>query len=47
MSDLDKQKNQTAGGEKSKPSEFVIGITTFVIFIIFMTAWMYLNSNNW
>jgi len=26
-----------------EPGEFIIGLVTFVVFIIFMTAWMYFS----
>jgi len=44
MTASDKQKNQQASVEKSKPGEFVIGIITFIIFLIFMTLWMYFGT---
>ena len=25
----------------NNPSEFVVGLVTFIVFIVFMTAWMY------
>jgi len=30
--------------EKHKSSELVIGLVTFIIFIIFMTLWTYLGT---
>jgi hypothetical protein len=27
-----------------EPGEFVVGLVTFIIFIIFMTAWMYFTA---
>jgi len=34
------------GNNKSgrKSNDFVVGLVTFVIFILFMTAWMYFSS---
>lgn len=39
MTHTPSQKNET---EREKgPSELVVGLVTFIIFIVFMTAWMY------
>lgn len=28
------------------PNDFVVGLVTFVIFIIFMTVWMYVGTSE-
>jgi ATP-dependent Zn protease len=40
------QSQQTAQGEagNKKSSDFVTGLITFVIFIVFMTLWMYFST---
>lgn len=44
MNKYSSQDNDTKQDEK--PGEFVIGLVTFIIFIIFMTAWMYFVPGN-
>jgi len=29
---------------KEKSSDFVVGLVTFIIFLFFMTAWMYFST---
>ncbi|MBE9560953.1 MAG: hypothetical protein IMF15_09200 [Proteobacteria bacterium] len=38
--------SQNSGNNQSskKPSDFVAGLVTFIIFIFFMTAWMYFSG---
>ncbi len=38
--------NQKNGNNKSGKvsNDFVVGLVTFIIFIFFMTAWMYFSS---
>ena len=36
--------NKTADNNNNKdkaPSDFIVGLVTFIIFLVFMTAWMY------
>jgi len=33
-----------AGSESKAPSDFVTGLVTFIIFLFFMTAWMYFST---
>ncbi len=33
--------DQPATENTNKPGDFVIGLVTFIVFIIFMTVWMY------
>lgn len=42
MNDESKTENSDGDGQStsSGPSELVIGLVTFVIFLIFMTVWM-------
>jgi len=44
--DIDSLKNQKSDDNKAAKgaSDFVVGSVTFVIFIMFMTAWMYFQS---
>lgn len=39
MTEQEKDRNDS-------PSELVLGLVTFVIFIIFMTVWMYFNTSQ-
>ena len=39
MSKTDDKSNKT-------PNDFVIGLVTFIVFIVFMTAWMYFGTSN-
>ena len=39
------EKNTTDSGD-SKSGEFVLGLVTFVIFIIFMTFWMIFGGTD-
>lgn len=37
--------NKNAADEKNEaPSDFVVGSVTFIIFLIFMTVWMYYSK---
>ena len=36
--------NTTKDVRSSAPSDFVTGLVTFIIFLFFMTAWMYFYS---
>lgn len=33
-----------AGSDSKAPSDFVTGLVTFIIFLFFMTAWMYFST---
>jgi len=32
------------GEENGAPSDFVVGLVTFIVFLIFMTVWMYYSK---
>ena len=32
------------GEKKGAPSDFVVGLVTFIVFFIFMTVWMYYST---
>lgn len=36
--------NLETKGDKKAPSDFVTGLVTFIIFLFFMTAWMYFST---
>jgi len=42
--DQDVEMDVQAGSESKAPSDFVTGLVTFIIFLFFMTAWMYFST---
>ncbi|VAW50177.1 hypothetical protein MNBD_GAMMA06-1872 [hydrothermal vent metagenome] len=36
--------NKSESQLEKKPNEFVFGLVTFAIFMVFMTVWMYLSA---
>ena len=42
---MDTESDQSRRDDESKsdkePSEFIIGLVTFIVFLVFMTVWMY------
>jgi hypothetical protein len=36
--------NNESSKDGKKPSDFVTGLVTFIIFILFMTVWMYFSG---
>lgn len=36
--------NVDTNGNDKAPSDFVTGLVTFIIFLFFMTAWMYFST---
>ena len=43
---MSKSENHNNGKRDKGPSELVVGSVTFVVFIVFMTAWMYFGTNS-
>ena len=44
ISDKTGNDNKSSENDSAKgPSEFFIGLTTFIIFLLFMTVWMYFS----
>jgi hypothetical protein len=45
ISDKTGSDNKASENNNAKaPSEFFIGLTTFIIFLLFMTVWMYFST---
>jgi len=40
-----KSKNNENGTDK-RPSELVVGLVTFAVFLVFMTIWMYFGTSG-
>jgi hypothetical protein len=39
MNDTDNKHNKEKG-----PSDFIVGLVTFLVFVLFMTVWMYFGT---
>ena len=42
-SDKTETSDKNDSDSNQSPSEFVIGLVTFIVFLVFMTVWMYLG----
>lgn len=39
-----KNSNSSDNGDGKGSNDFIVGLVTFIVFIIFMTAWMYFSA---